>query len=177
MYSSGWHSSRSRLYIGVGGAGLGSFGFVVLALVFQDKYATNQLTTFDSIGLILGMCLMGWFVLFASRPIVLQTIRCCFSVELTDTRVIGQTIFGKRITLDYANIEKIIAITRYSFLRANILLVAEDGHELEIHHNIDYLGDCIEDIRKRCPNLKMVDFKGLDNDPHIWSAGNKHAML
>lgn len=177
MYTSSWHSSKSRLYIAVVGMGGGTFAFFGLSTAFYRQFRDGEMSSADVLIAICGILLMLWGIFFAFRPMILQTIRCCFTIELSDTRVIGTTIFNKRQSLEYDAIEKIIGIKRYSFLRANILLVDRDGKELEIHQNIDNLGQCIEDIRRRCTNLKEVDYKGLDRDPRVWHAANKHAML
>ena len=177
MYTSGWHSSKSRFYIACIGIAGGIFGLVVLSIAFYRQYAADTMSNFDVFCAVCGIGLMIWGIFFAFRPMILQTLHCCFTIEIGATRIVGITIFNKHIDLNYDAIEKIIAFERFSFLRANILLLDRDGHELEIHHNIDHLGLCVEEIRKRCPNLKIVDYKGMDKIPAIWSAGNKHAML
>lgn len=111
------------------------------------------------------------------RPMILQAYSCCFTVELFPNYLVGCTIFGKKRLVVYGNIEKIVTVKRYWFLRANILLVGSDGAELEIHHNIDYLGKCVEEIRQRSPNIKEVAYNGMDRIPEVWAAGDKHCML
>ena len=54
----------------------------------------------------------------------------------------------------------------------HLALVDESGYKHIIHHNIEPLGECMEAIRKICPNLKSVDYSGLDKHG-LWTIRGK----
>ena len=54
----------------------------------------------------------------------------------------------------------------------HLALVDESGYRHIIHHNIEPLGECMEAIRKICPNLKSVDYGGLDKHG-LWTIRGK----
>lgn len=157
--------------------GIGISTFADFYIIRDLAHRHNQLSALEIAvaAILIAFGVTGPFIFF--RPIILQLLDACFTVQMRSDHLIGLTIFGKPRTILFTRIERIITVKRYWFLRANILLIGSDGIELEIHHNIDYLGKCIEEIRHRSPNLKEVVLNGMDRIPEIWAAGNKHCML
>ena len=54
----------------------------------------------------------------------------------------------------------------------HLALVDDSGYKHIIHHNVEPLGECMETIRSMCPNLKSVDYGGLDRHG-LWTIRGK----
>lgn len=54
----------------------------------------------------------------------------------------------------------------------HLALVDDSGYKHIIHHNVEPLGKCMETIRSMCPNLKSVDYGGLDRHG-LWTIRGK----
>lgn len=93
-----------------------------------------------------------------------------FIAELHEDRIVGFTAWGKRLELKYSEIYKIEKRIRFYDMK---LIGKDDKIKMVIISEINGYGACIEDIRKRCPNLEYVNYKGIDKKEKIWLSKTK----
>lgn len=109
-------------------------------------------------------------------PMSAEFWRSCFTVAVTDDTVIGLNLWKQEFRVALVDVVEIQPEPASRFLRSahpGIDLVTARGERLRLHPNIEPFGECVEYIRTRCPNLRKVDYGGINEDLRIWNGTHK----
>ncbi|HOS46922.1 MAG TPA: hypothetical protein PLQ69_10650 [Paludibacter sp.] len=152
----------------------GSLVSIGLLIWFAIVFFSNMEDVFNDTILekflyIAGVIMIPVFVFEWIRQII-DLWTGVFIAELHEDRIVGFTAWGKRLELKYSEIYKIEKRIRFYDMK---LIGKDDKIKMVIICEINGYGACIEDIRKRCPNLQYVNYKGIDKKEKIWLSKTK----
>ncbi|HBS06493.1 MAG TPA: hypothetical protein DEA96_16105 [Leptospiraceae bacterium] len=120
----------------------------------------------SEISLTLASGLLLFFVgaIFSLPAHFFEFRHACFKVEILDNKIICENFQGKRISMAWQEIVAIAPTKRFplSNAPAHLRLIRADGTDVIIHHNLEPLVECVHEIEQRSPNLKSIDYGGLD---------------
>ncbi len=143
-------------------------GWFIKILIFDPAYIANS-SVFGKIAYVFMTILIPLGVFERTRQVI-DLWTGVFIAELHEDGIVGFTAWGKRLELKYSEIYKIEKRIRFYDMK---LIGKDDKIKMVIICEINGYGACIEDIRKRCPNLQYVNYKGIDKKEKIWLSKTK----
>ena len=152
----------------------GSLFMMGLLVWFSIDFFSNTEDFFNDTVLVKLLCVIAVIMIplgvFERTRQVIDLWTGAFIAELHEDRIVGFTAWGKRLELKYSEIYKIEKRIRFYDMK---LIGKDDKIKMVIISEINGYGACIEDIRKRCPNLEYVNYKGIDKKEKIWLSKTK----
>jgi hypothetical protein len=87
-------------------------------------------------------------------------------VTIEDNGIEGLSIFGKKTFLKF---DEIVKIHKPKWTGMDLISIVDThNQEIRILGTMSHFGFLLEYVRDHSPNIKHVDFGGLDDDPSIW---------
>ena len=141
-------------------------------IIFRNEIAGDAMEIF--LTGIIGLVMYFIAIAMTLPAHIFEFQRCSFSIEFSDSLVIARDIRGRVKELNWSEIMKIRPSKKFllSWEPIHLIIETKEGKEIILHHNIGPLGECVHEIEQRSPNLKSIDYGGLDRTRY-WTETSK----
>lgn len=177
QFSASFAGSYRRIIMLIASATFIGGGIFLLIFDIKPEYEAEKPGEVWIIDMIILLMALGiiWWLTFEFGLMVREFFQCSFFVEVGDEEVTGYNLWKQPKSLKLLDIVAVQPAKKLPFskLPPNLVFSNANGQKLYIHSNIEPLGECIEAIVMKCPNLRTKDYGELDKNAKIWSGENK----